>query len=125
MADVVLPGRKGSNERNAFMQPINDKVNSYLASQGIEGTSGSNDIVINSQGGDVNIGDEAMNRFKPQALKLTANNGTAHYRCLSVPFTRITGIRMFLVTKSHASSVSAVVPLVPSLRLMYKVRSEI
>ena len=30
MADVVLPGRKGSNERNAFMQPINDKVNSYL-----------------------------------------------------------------------------------------------
>ena len=63
IADVVLPGRKGSNERNAFMQPINDKVNSYLASQGIEGTSGSNDIVINSQGGDVNIGDKAMNRF--------------------------------------------------------------
>ena len=63
LADVVLPGRKGSKERNAFMQPINNKVNNYLAEQGIEGTSGSNDIVINSQGGDVTIGDKAMDRF--------------------------------------------------------------
>lgn len=32
LADVVLPGRKGSKERNAYMQPINDKVDAYLAS---------------------------------------------------------------------------------------------
>ena len=32
LADVSLPGRKGSKERNTFMQPINDKVDAYLAS---------------------------------------------------------------------------------------------
>jgi len=31
LADVVLPGRKGSKERNAYMQPINDKVAAHLA----------------------------------------------------------------------------------------------
>ena len=35
IADVVLPGRKGSKERNAYMQPINDKVDDYLKMQGI------------------------------------------------------------------------------------------
>ena len=32
LADVILPGRKGSKERNTFMQSINDKVDAYLAS---------------------------------------------------------------------------------------------
>ena len=35
-ADVVLPGRKGSKEREAYMEPIRKKVDSYYQSQGLE-----------------------------------------------------------------------------------------
>ena len=35
LSDIVLPGRKGSKVRNAFMEPINEKVASYMAAKGL------------------------------------------------------------------------------------------
>jgi len=56
MADVVLPGRKGSKERNAFMKPINDKIENYLS--GLQRDKGKQ-IVINAD--TVNLGDAKIN----------------------------------------------------------------
>ena len=51
LSDVVLPGRKGSAERNAFMDPINQKVDDYLDRGRMAGDifvseSGPGDVII-------------------------------------------------------------------------------
>ena len=75
LEDVVLPGRKGSKERNDFMEPINRKVEEYLAAQRFAGDifgdtvggdstrgTGERDLIINSGGGNVTIGDNALRK---------------------------------------------------------------
>ena len=35
LEDIVLPGRRGSKVLKAFMEPINEKVASYMAAKGL------------------------------------------------------------------------------------------